>query len=279
MRLIIVSGRSGSGKSVCLHVLEDMGFYCIDNLPLSLLSALVSQITEHKLNAAVGIDARNLSGNLHEFPKILAELKQKVRQLEVVYLDAEEQILLKRFSETRRKHPLSSDQISLQEALQQESIILEAISYCADLRLDSSYLSVQEFRELVRSRVAHKTHDFSLLFESFGYKFGVPLDVDYVFDVRCLPNPYWVPNLREYTGLQPEIAEFLQKQTYTQQLIEDIQKFLQTWISKSTAEKRTYLTVAIGCTGGQHRSVYVVEKLAEYFRQLYPEVQVRHREL
>jgi UPF0042 nucleotide-binding protein len=280
MKLTIISGRSGSGKSVCLEVLEDLGFYCIDNLPVGLLPALIEQIHTYYSNVAVSIDARNVPTELNRFVQIIEQLKKNVTHYEIIYLDAEDGRLLQRFSETRRKHPLSSRDISLQEALNRESCLLEPIAQLADLRIDSSRLTVQKLRELIRERLSPKTHKgLSLLFESFGYKFGVPADSDCTFDVRCLPNPYWEPTLRNYTGLNEEVASFLYNYPLTRQLIADIRHFLEKWLPFFEVDNRSYMTVAIGCTGGQHRSVYIVEQLAHYFREYDRNVQVRHREL
>lgn len=280
MKLTIVSGRSGSGKSICLHMLEDAGFYCVDNLPIGLIATLVEQTHPHYERIVIGIDARNLPATLSRFASIIAELKKIIPDCQVIFLDADDNTLLKRFSETRRKHPLSSEKISLQEALQYEIQLLEPIAQSADLRIDTSHLKVQQLRELIRDRITHQKHnEMSLLFESFGYKYGVPLDADFVFDARCLPNPYWEPELRKHTGTAKEIADFLQKQPQTQQLITDIENFLHRWLPQFTLDNRSYITIGIGCTGGQHRSVYIVEELARFFQQEYKNVQVRHREL
>jgi UPF0042 nucleotide-binding protein len=276
---IIISGRSGSGKSVCLHALEDMGFYCIDNLPLGLLPSLIEHVNTHQ-RIAISIDARNIPTELQQLTHMLGELKNASQKYEIIYLDGNEQTLIKRFSETRRKHPLSSRQLSLKEALQVEAKLLEPVNELADLRIDTSYLSTAQLRALIHDRIQGKDrHHFSLLFQSFGYKFGIPLDADYVFDVRCLPNPYWELHLRNFTGLSPEIDDFLQKQPQTQLLFNNIQTYLQSWLPEFQKDNRNYMTVAIGCTGGKHRSVYIAKKLAEFFSQEYGNVQVRHREL
>jgi len=280
MKLTIVSGRSGSGKSVCLHVLEDLGYYCIDNLPVSLLPALIKQIAPHQQNVAVGIDARNIPAELDRFVSIIDELKKLASHYEIIFLDAEDLTLLRRFSETRRKHPLSSEKTSLQEALQKESHLVEPIAQLADLRIDTTRLKVQQLRESIRDRLVSKPNQsLSLLFESFGYKFGIPVDADYTFDIRCIPNPYWDTNLRHLTGMDAPVAEFLEQQPQTQKIIDDITKFLETWLPQFEGDNRNYMTVAIGCTGGQHRSVYVVEQLAKHFRAINYNVQLRHREL
>lgn len=280
MKLTIISGRSGSGKSVCLHVLEDLGFYCIDNLPVSLLPALVEQISAQQKRVAISIDARNMPADHQQFVTIFEELKKLVTHYEIIFLDAEEGILLRRFSETRRKHPLSSEKIHLQEALEQESQLLEPLAQLADLRIDTTRLTGQQLRDLVRDRVNPKSSkSLSLLFESFGYKLGIPLDADFTFDARCIPNPYWEPSLRNFNGKDNVVAEFLQKQPYTQKLIDDISHFLESWLPCYLVDNRNYMTIAIGCTGGQHRSVYIVEQLAKHFHDKQYNVQIRHREL
>lgn len=281
MKITIISGRAGSGKSVCLHVLEDFGYYCIDNLPVVLLPALIEQLQPHQKRVAINIDARNSSTDLDQFSRVIKDIKTTANDCEIIFFDADESVLLKRFSETRRKHPLSSTKIPLKEALHREIELLEPIAQLADLRIDTSRLSVQQLRDLVRDRIVPSTEHpgLSLLFQSFGYKFGVPLDADFTFDVRCLANPYWEPTLRSYNGLDAEVANFLEQQHATEKMLADITQFLEAWLPEFENSNRNYLTVAIGCTGGQHRSVYVTEKLAEHFRQHHKNIQVRHREL
>lgn len=279
MKITIISGRAGSGKSVCLHLLEDLDYYCIDNLPISLLPALIKKINTQDKRIAIGIDARNSLNELEQFTQVVEHLKKISTLCDIIFLDADDSVLLKRFSETRRKHPLSNNRISLKEALKRETQLLEPIVQLADWRIDTSRLSVQQLRELVANRIAHHPDkNLSLLFQSFGYKFGVPLDADYVFDVRCLPNPYWEPSLRNYTGQDEEVAKFLNQQPETKKMIYDIQHFIEYWLSYFANTNRTYLTIAIGCTGGQHRSVYVTERLVEYFERKHNNVQIRHRE-
>ena len=249
MKITIISGRAGSGKSVCLHLLEDWGFYCIDNLPVRLLPALIEQVQQQRSLVAVSIDARNLQADLADFTNIIEHIKKTTNQCEIIFFDAEDNALLKRFSETRRKHPLSTNKISLQEALKHETQLLEPISQLADLRIDTTRLSVQQLRDLIAKRIAPKAEqELSILIESFGYKFGVPLDADYVFDVRCLPNPYWQPNLRNFNGRDKEVIEFLEQQPETKNLATHIQHFLETWLPYFENSNRTYLTIAIGCT-------------------------------
>lgn len=284
MKLIIITGLSGSGKSTALQALEDLGYYCIDNLPVGLLPAFAEQIinmpTRSYKNAAVSIDVRNLSTDLEQFPEVLDELKGTGLACEIFFLDADEKILLKRFSETRRKHPLTNQGLPLAEALVRERTLLEPMLAHADLHIDTSELHLHQLREIVRERVEAQTSShMSLLFESFGYKRGIPADADFVFDVRCLPNPHWESQLRPLTGLDPEVARFLEGQPAVLQMFEHIRDFLEAWIPRFEADNRSYMTVALGCTGGQHRSVYLVQLLAGHFRTVRENVIVRHREL
>ncbi|HIA59960.1 MAG TPA: RNase adapter RapZ [Gammaproteobacteria bacterium] len=283
MKLTIISGRSGSGKSTVLHVLEDRGYYCIDNLPASLLSSLASRISSDATgipNVAVSIDARNISADLDKFPRIINELKNKSLPTEIVFLDANSQTLLKRFSESRRKHPLSSEAIGLKEAIDKESELLEAISIMASLSIDTSNMSLHQLRDTVKNRLLDDQQTtLALLFQSFGFKNGLPVDADIVYDVRCLPNPYWDNSLRSLTGLDDAVVGFLDSQEEVQEMCSDIENFLQKWIPSFESNNRSYITVALGCTGGQHRSVYMCEKLGEIFSTQGSNVQVRHREL
>ncbi len=282
MRLVVISGRSGSGKSSALHVLEDLGFYCIDNLPIPLLPAL-AQETQHDprlSNVAVSIDARNLSQTSDGIAEVLLRLPHDEYQLEVVYLDASESVLLQRFSATRRKHPLTNHRLALAEAIQAEQQLLEPLANMADLTLDTTNMSVHELRSLIKLRVAEReSSDIAILFESFGFKKGIPIDADYVFDVRNLPNPYWQLELRPHTGQQAPVQAFLAAQPEVAAMRSDIQGFIERWLPGFIDNNRSYMTIAIGCTGGQHRSVYMAEQLAGQFRQQFANVQVRHREL
>lgn len=283
MKLVIVSGRSGSGKSTALHVLEDLGFYCIDNLPVGLLLELGKQAfngNDTRLdNIAVSIDARNLQNGIDTFPAFYEALQHELVQIDVIYLDAHSDTLLKRFHATRRKHPLSDSTHSLTEAIESERDLLVPLAIKADLVIDTTQLSLYELRDLIKVRVSgRKSQELALLFQSFGFKHGVPADADYVFDVRCLPNPYWDPKLRAYTGLDKPIKDFLKMQEDTQSMKADIIAYLEKWLPKFQESNRSYMTVAIGCTGGQHRSVYVAETLAKNFRDSHPDVQIRHRE-
>lgn len=283
MKLTIISGRSGSGKSTVLHVLEDRGYYCIDNLPASLLPALAQRITNGARGipqVAVSIDARNSSTDLQQVPAIIKQLEQNDLHTEIIFLDANSQTLLKRFSESRRKHPLSTDSIGLKEAIDKESELLEAISLMATLSIDTSNMSLHELRDLIKNRlIENKETGLALLFQSFGYKNGVPVDADMVYDVRCLPNPYWDSSLRLLTGKDAAVASFLEQQQEVTEMFNDIRDYIQKWLPSYEKNNRSYITVSIGCTGGQHRSVYLCEKLGLHFRSSIKNVQIRHREI
>lgn len=284
MKLIVISGVSGSGKSTALHVLEDQDYYCIDNLPVGLLpdfsvkmSAFPGQLG--KL-AAVGIDARNPALDLSRFPEILDKLKDAGVDCEVIYLDADDEVLLKRFSETRRKHPLSGEEVPLQEAIHHERLLMQPIIDRADLFVDTTQRNVHQLRDLIRDRIQEEQNSgLSILFESFGFKHGIATDADFVFDARCLPNPHWEQNLRALTGRDKAVAEFLEKQELVNRYFEQISSMMENWIPAFEADNRSYLTVAIGCTGGQHRSVYLTERLGQHFRQQRDHVIIRHRDL
>ncbi len=283
MKLTIVSGRSGSGKSTVLHVLEDHGYYCIDNLPASLLPALANRISEDGNDlpeVAVSIDARNVSEDLEKVPEIIAELRNTQISTKILFLDANSQTLLRRFNESRRKHPLSNETIGLKEAINTESDLLEHISLLASLAIDTSNMSLQALRQTVKEQLlGGQSRATALLFQSFGFKHGVPADADIVYDVRCLPNPYWDASLRSLTGLDQPVADFLGSDAEVTGMLTDILNFLYKWLPSFDANNRSYLTIAIGCTGGQHRSVYLCERLSQAFEKKLANVQVRHREL
>jgi UPF0042 nucleotide-binding protein len=279
MKLVILSGRSGSGKTIALHALEDQEFYCIDNLPLSMMLDLTSKLTGEHDEIAVSIDARAVPDDLAEFEHIYAELKSGPYDIEVIFLDADDKTLLKRFSETRRRHPLTQDGLSLREAIAKETALLESIRLAADLNVDTSNLNVHQLRDMIQSRVRGDESNLDLMFISFGYKNGIPPDADFVFDARCLPNPHWDEALRPFTGRDKPVQDYLSQQDRVQEFFWQIKVFLHTWLPRFETDNRSYLTVAIGCTGGKHRSVYLTEQLAEHFRKERSQVTLRHREL
>jgi len=283
MKLTIISGRSGSGKSTVLRILEDNGYYCIDNLPASLLPSLADRLAAKQLGiaqAAVSIDARNVPSDLQQFPTIIKQLGNGPLSIDIVFLDANAHTLLRRFSESRRKHPLSDKEIGLKEAIERESELLEPLSILANLTIDTSEMSLHQLRDIIKTRLDNSdASSMTLQFQSFGFKNGIATDADLVFDVRCLPNPYWDSSLSSLTGLSPEVIRFLDSQDEVQKMLNDIQRFLETWLPSFEHNNRSYMTVAIGCTGGQHRSVYLTEKLGKIFRPAFASIQVRHREL
>ncbi len=284
MRIIIVSGLSGSGKTIALQTLEDRDCYCVDNLPFGLIEPLAQAILAAgatlPTTVAVGVDARNFFDELTRFPAMLAELRGNGLQVEVLFLQADEDVLLKRYSETRRRHPLDLGDLSLREAIRQERRLLEPVVASADLIIDTSETNLYQLRDMICARVLDTPGEaMSLLFESFGFKNGVPADADFVFDVRCLPNPHWEPALRPLTGLDLAVIDFLDQQSDVAAMIADLRQFLTDWLPRFETSNRSYLTVAIGCTGGQHRSVFIVEALARHFRSVRRHVMARHREL
>ncbi|WP_088330520.1 RNase adapter RapZ [Lacimicrobium sp. SS2-24] len=279
MKLIIISGRSGSGKSIVLRSLEDLGYYCVDNIPVNLLPTLTHTVVDEYDQVAVSIDVRNLPKDPEELVEILDYLPSNW-ELMILYLDASDDVLIKRFSETRRLHPLSKRSKSLTDAIQSEATLLAPIAERADLFIDTGELSVHQLAELVRERIlGKKSSRLVLVFESFGFKHGIPKDADYVFDARFLPNPHWEPDLKHLTGLDPQVESFLGSQAIVTKFIWQIQNLISTWLPHLERNNRSYVTIAIGCTGGQHRSVYVAESLARTFKAVHPDVQIRHREL
>jgi UPF0042 nucleotide-binding protein len=284
MRLIIVSGLSGSGKSVALHMLEDIDYYCVDNIPAALLKPLISHTIRGNEDVyprtAVGLDARNRIKEIETIPNLVAELRRSGIACDVLYLHASDEVLLKRYAETRRKHPLIGEGVSLREAIAAERELLEPIIAAADLVIDTSNMSVHALRELIRDRIdRRKEGRLALMFESFGFKHGIPGDADFVFDVRSLPNPYWEHALRELTGRDAAVEQYLAGHASVGLMVADLTEFLTKRIAEFAAANRAYLTIAIGCTGGQHRSVYIAERLAAHFRGRYPQVLTRHDSL
>lgn len=279
MRIVIISGLSGSGKTIALQAYEDDGFYCIDNLPATLLTEfIISTLDTETCDIAISIDSRNREF-LAKLPDQLEKLDDKNFNYQILFIDAEDEILIKRYKETRRKHPLSSGSVSLPEAIELERKLLSPLKEQAHRHFETTNKTPHELRRLVRDFIgAGKSNDPVLLFESFGYKYGLPRDADFVFDVRCLPNPHWNEKLRGYTGQDQAIVDFLQTHQVVSEMIHDIRNMIEKWLPEFSKENRSYITVAVGCTGGKHRSVYISEQLASAFTDKAT-TQLRHREL
>jgi len=278
MQLVLITGLSGSGKSVALNALEDAGYYCVDNLPMKLLPELVSFLAQAGYSrVALSMDVRSGEA-LDTLPQHLASLRGAGTDVKVLYVEAKDDTLIQRFSETRRRHPLGDGRRTLPEAIARERELLEEIAGLSH-HIDTSELSPHVLRNWVRDFVQVPAAGLTLLFQSFAYKHGVPLDTDMVFDVRCLPNPHYDPKLRPLTGRDRAVIEFCEADRSVQKMLADIRRFVEEWLPSFDRDSRSYLTVAIGCTGGRHRSVYLSETLAEYFRAHHGRVLVRHREL
>ena len=283
MKVVIISGRSGSGKSTALNLLEDEAYYCIDNLPVALIPQVIQHLRAsdaseyHKV--AICVDARNAGQDLSNLAEQFKTKPDDV-DIDVLFLDAEDNRLIKRFSETRRRHPLSDKNTALSEAIINERKILEPIADIATLTIDTSSMSLHELRSTIKTRLVEKQGSgISILFQSFGFKQGIPVDTDFVFDIRILPNPHWDPNLRTFTGQDAAVIDFLNDHQEVEDMFLDIQSFVEKWLPMFEQNNRSYITIAVGCTGGQHRSVYMAERLGKYFSPLYANVQIRHREL
>ena len=277
MQLAIITGLSGSGKSIALNVLEDSGYYCVDNLPAQLVRETVDFLREAGYErVAVSIDVRSGS-SLERLPALLAQMKSDSLETHIVFLDAKVGALVKRFSETRRRHPLANDQSTLTESIERERELLKPIGNLGH-RIDTSELRPNTLRAWIRDLLSLKDAGLVVLFQSFGFKHGIPLDADFVFDVRCLPNPHYDPQLRDFTGRDTSVIQFLEADSDVQNMARDIQEFVDRWLPCFVRDNRNYLTVAIGCTGGRHRSVYFTERLSAHFGQQRP-VLIRHREL
>ncbi len=283
VRLIVVTGLSGSGKTVAMRTLEDLDFYCVDNLPTGLMPSFVEAVTKDQPGRyprlAVGVDVRNRAEDLHRVPDILAQLSHLGIQYELVFLDTRDDILFKRFSDTRRRHPLTGEGITLADAIALERKLLRPMVAIADRVIDSSDLNVHQLRRMIATEVGITQNNLSLLFESFAYKRGVPLDADFVFDARCLPNPHWDGNLRPLSGRDNAVRDYFLKHDEVELYLNQVREFLLLWVPKFESDNRKYITVCFGCTGGRHRSVYLAERLAEVFRSSHDQVMTFHREL
>jgi len=278
MQLILISGVSGSGKSIALNVLEDAGYYCVDNLPVALLPRLVESLAgSGNERVAVAADMRS-GASISGLPEQLRALREDAIDVRFVFLDARDDVLIQRFSETRRSHPLAAGDITLAEAIAHEREALHALASLGH-RIDTSYLRPNALRAFIKDFVQlTDSSGLTLMFESFGFKHGLPMDADLVFDVRCLPNPHYDPALRPLSGLDAPVISFLEAQVEVAKMLVDIGRFIEDWLPAYIRDNRSYLTVALGCTGGQHRSVYFAERLAARFRP-FARVLVRHRSL
>lgn len=277
MQIVLVSGLSGSGKSIAIAVLEDAGYYCVDNLPLALLQGLVDHLArEGHTRIAIAVDARS-GASFTQLPTMVEALRSDGADVRIIFLEAKTLSLVKRFSETRRRHPLSSDTVSLAESITMERVLLDEVAELGH-RIDTSDLSASALRLWIQDLILQDRSRITLLFESFGFKHGIPLDADLVFDVRCLPNPHYITELRPLTGRDQPVRDYLEASPNAMALLADIRGFVENWLPCFIRDHRAYLTVAIGCTGGQHRSVYFAETLAAAFRAR-EQVLVRHREL
>lgn len=284
MKLVIVSGLSGSGKTVALRTLEDAGYFCIDNLPLGMLPDLIDNMVNTTLQpydqVAIAIDARSGLESAERFNEIVSQLRKQLAECRVLFLSADTGRLLKRFSETRRKHPLSRQGLPLADAIQEEKKLLGNIHSGADIAIDSSELNVHELRQAINDRlVLNSSNEMGILIQSFGFKKGVPADTDFVFDVRCLPNPHWETSLKPLTGRDKAVVKYLESYPEVEAMFKSIHGFLKKWTPRFEKENRSYMTISIGCTGGQHRSVYLAERVAAALLEKREQVSIRHRDL
>ena len=277
-RILIVTGQSGSGKSSALQVLEDLGYYCIDNLPLALLPEIVDKLDqENNLEQlALGVDVRSTRADLQEFDLVFEQL-QKHGSVDIIYLTTQDQELIARFSASRRPHPLSSRFKSLNECIQEEKNLLMPIQFRSTVHIDTTDKSVHDLKHVLLSKLG-QTDKLIVILQSFGYKHGIPLDADYVFDVRHLPNPHWDLELRKHSGLDAPVQKFLQQSPQTHEMFQDIHQILEKWLPAFAEGHRHYITISIGCTGGQHRSVYIVDRLKKALEAKWS-IQVLHREM
>ena len=279
MEIIIISGRSGAGKSVALRALEDAGYYCVDNIPLDLLPQLTDILSQSQSSVAISLDIRNIPNSANTLEQTLNTL-QKYHQLKIIFLEADRGTLIRRYSDSRRLHPLSLKDLSLEAAIDEEYRYLEPLIQHANFIIDTTHLSTHTLAERLREFLrGNSDKELKIVVESFGFKYGIPLDADYVFDVRFLPNPQWDPTLRPMTGLDTPVAEFLNSHTQVNEFIYLTRNYIDTWLPMLEKNNRSYLTIAIGCTGGKHRSVYIAQQLGEYFQAKGKIVQIQHKSL
>ncbi len=282
-QLVLVTGLSGGGKSTALRALEDLGYYCVDNLPAALLPEFTKQIrkvdSEEYSQVALGVDARSPGRDLEKIPSWLEQLAASDVRCQLLFLTADTTAIIKRFSETRRRHPLTDEQRSIPQAIEIEKAILEGLQQRADWVIDTSDTNIHQLRRQVWKCIGGNSEAMTIVLESFAFKRGVPQDVDFIFDARILPNPHWVENLREYNGLDQPVREWLEQDDAVERMINDVLGFLKTWLPEFQNSQRSYVTVGIGCTGGRHRSVYLVDRLASGLGHRFGDVLIYHREL
>lgn len=279
MEIIIISGRSGAGKSVALRALEDMGYYCVDNLPLDLLPQLSDILSKNQSSVAISLDIRNIPNSKQTLEAVLDKMSAH-HNVKIIFLEADRSTLIRRYSDSRRLHPLSIQDLSLEVAIDAEYQYLEPLIQHANLIIDTTHLSTHTLAERLREFLrGHTEKELNIIVESFGFKYGIPLDADYVFDVRFLPNPHWDPALRPMTGLDQPVAEFLNNHSAVNEFIYLTRNYIDTWLPMLEKNNRSYLTIAIGCTGGKHRSVYIAQQLGEYFQAKGKHVQIQHKSL
>jgi UPF0042 nucleotide-binding protein len=279
-RLVVMSGLSGAGKTIALRTLEDLDYYCVDNLPAALMPSLLQAVSVggHR-RIAVGVDVRNRTEDLAQLPDVLAQLAKGGVDYQLIFLDTRDEVLVKRYSDTRRRHPLSAEGLPLHDAIALERKLLRPLVAIADRVIDSSDLNVHQLRRLIATELGMTGHELSLLFESFAYKRGLPIDADFVFDARCLPNPHWDPQLRPFSGKDAPVRQYLESKPEVARFLDQLRGFLDEWLPRFEADNRSYVTICVGCTGGRHRSVYLAERLAEHFRTTREQVLSFHREL
>ena len=277
MEVIIISGLSGSGKSIALNALEDNDFYCIDNLPVTLLSNISQHLNhEHQDKVAISVDIRSI--NIEKLPHVIKEIESLSIKTKLIYLESSTESIVRRFGETRRRHPLANERLSLAEAIEKERAMLAPLAEIG-YKIDTSSMSVNALKKTLNELIQLKEDNLALQFSSFGYKFGIPLDADFIFDVRCLPNPHYESDLKDLTGIDKPVADFFQNYKEVDKMYKDINHFVSEWLTAFKNDQRHSLHIAIGCTGGKHRSVYIANKLFTHFSNPKSQVIIRHRDI